>query len=90
MEYRYIKIDSCNKCEFKGISINNGEDKQICFCVNPDNIDAKAIDNFMYHGIYHPLITKTSVNICPIPEWCSLPDVASQSAKPGQASYPVS
>lgn len=71
MNTRYIKINSCQKCEHTGHSSNG---KEITFiCANPihKNMD---VPRLKIDDEYYPITsigTKFSDNV--IPDWCKLP-----------------
>lgn len=74
MEERYIKITSCNGCEFVGHRIDTDKSVRVNFCVNPINLNVSAIALFKYNNKYYPVTSKTeSFADSPIPTWCKLP-----------------
>src|SRR3972149_4194660 len=72
MEERYIKIDSCRKCNFSGHIMRSG--KFIYICNNPDHKDI-AVQREEIESEFYP-VTGEGIDLKQslIPSWCMLPN----------------
>ena len=72
-EIRYIRIDSCNRCEHNGHAHDARSTDIIHVCGNP--LTSIAIKpRYKISGVDYPITSTTSsIKYAPIPKWCPLP-----------------